>query len=378
MPHLGEYNPWLLYPLHRLVQYFFTNIRDEVATRTNPNNAIQFSVLSQPTVDPPTLAALNAFTSEILPGPGLTAGFVAGYFGARCVGAENVWALNSLIDLEAGSTGNATGIQVDVDNDQAADKGVGIRLDGIGAHDPYAAILVERTAGLWNRGIIVNDFDDYGLMVDSIAKNDAVGIRVNVLTGVGSPNVIQTSLNANGAFSVAHDPVIFMRKRTPEGAEAPGEVLHYWVHNDANERIRIGHDDIEFGAGGASALDTRLYRSLANQLRTPDQIVCDDGVVVKVKTGAHGDGDYTVDTNGLIGVDDTGAAEKLYFRAGGAWFFINKSGGLTFPENTCSVCGGLLEVDDVIVHKVDKKLPDGQTHAVPIHLKCAHTKDPVQ
>jgi len=44
------------------------------------------------------------------------------------------------------------------------------------------------------------------------------------------------------------------------------------------------------------------------------------------KEGAFSDTDFDCVKDGLIGIDTTLGAEKLYFRAHGEWFFINKSG----------------------------------------------------
>ncbi|KKM26367.1 hypothetical protein LCGC14_1585490 [marine sediment metagenome] len=42
---------------------------------------------------------------------------------------------------------------------------------------------------------------------------------------------------------------------------------------DANARARYAHDRIEFGAGGASALDVNLYRNAADELKTDDKFL---------------------------------------------------------------------------------------------------------
>ena len=117
--------------------------------------------------------------------------------------------------------------------------------------------------------------------------------------------------------------------------------------------------------------DANIYRSAADVLKTDDQIQAVDGLVVKVKTGAHSDADYTVDTDGLIGVDDSAGTERIYFRAGGSWFYINKSGGITWNELKCPKCNSVFEVGDEIVMVINKIMPKrGYVHAFPIHKKC--------
>ena len=49
---------------------------------------------------------------------------------------------------------------------------------------------------------------------------------------------------------------------------------------DANARARYAHDRIEFGAGGASALDVNLYRNAADELKTDDKFLVGAGLDV--------------------------------------------------------------------------------------------------
>lgn len=142
-----------------------TNPSSETTSQTNTENDIMVGILAQPTADPTIKSAWCAFTSEILGRAGLTKYLVGGYFGARGVAAENIWALNPLVRLNVGSTGNAIGIEVDVDNFQADGKMEGVTITGLGTFDPYAAIMIQRAAGKWQRGIWIKNTDKDHLLL---------------------------------------------------------------------------------------------------------------------------------------------------------------------------------------------------------------------
>ncbi len=65
-------------------------------------------------------------------------------------------------------------------------------------------------------------------------------------------------------------------------------------------------------------IDTNLYRSAANVLKTDDQFIAVDGVATKTKAGTPTDGDFaTTPPDGTIVVDST--ASKIWVRVGGTW-----------------------------------------------------------
>lgn len=131
-------------------------------------------------------------------------------------------------------------------------------------------------------------------------------------------------------------------------------------------RVRNITDAADLFRIAADTKNAELYGNLS----LSGQHSPSDGLVNPTKTGAFGDADFVVDSNGLIGIDDTGGSEKLYFRAGEAWFFINKSGGFTFPERNCPKCGDPFKVGDETQMVIDRDLKD-QFHAVPMHSKCS-------
>lgn len=90
--------------------------------------------------------------------------------------------------------------------------------------------------------------------------------------------------------------------------------------------------------------DIRLYRFAADHLRTDSIFECQElritdceapciasaciavNLSFPTKVGAFDDGDFECPKDGLIGIDETNGSERLYFRAHGNWFYINKSG----------------------------------------------------
>jgi hypothetical protein len=96
------------------------------------------------------------------------------------------------------------------------------------------------------------------------------------------------------------------------------------VGSEAYRRMVLDYQSLQFGAGTTDT-DAILYRNAANQFRTADQIVCDDGIVTKAKAGTISDADFTVDTTGLIGIDTTN--NRIYFRTGPAtWKYCAADG----------------------------------------------------
>ncbi|KKK94838.1 hypothetical protein LCGC14_2678820, partial [marine sediment metagenome] len=76
---------------------------------------------------------------------------------------------------------------------------------------------------------------------------------------------------------------------------------------DANARARYAHDRIEFGAGGASALDVNLYRNAASELKTDDKflVALDLEVGGNIIVGGLVDGVDIAAHPGLSGVHHT-------------------------------------------------------------------------
>lgn len=90
--------------------------------------------------------------------------------------------------------------------------------------------------------------------------------------------------------------------------------LAFRVGTESNYRIDIdAGGTINWGPGGATAVDTNLYRSAAGILKTDDIFQAVGGVVTSTSAGTPSaslsDGGLSVDTTNSI----------LYFRSGAAW-----------------------------------------------------------
>ncbi len=114
--------------------------------------------------------------------------------------------------------------------------------------------------------------------------------------------------------------------------------------------------------------DANLYRASANVLKTDDQLQASDGIVNKVVEGTVSDAYFTVNTDGLIGIDSLNG--RLYFRYGGSWHYCSQDGGFSFPERTCFKCGRPFKKGDRIVMEIDHFHSDGAPHALPCHFNC--------
>lgn len=137
---------------------------------------------------------------------------------------------------------------------------------------------------------------------------------------------------------------------------AAGKGFFIWTGSgDANASAHLGGSSIELGAGGATALDTRIQRTAATTLRI------DDGAsgAVNVYPGA--------DNVGQIGDPNN------------RWALVRAttitSGDMCFDDQTCQVCGQPFEEGDDLVLRVIRIEPDGDTgrrltRTVPAHHGC--------
>jgi len=86
----------------------------------------------------------------------------------------------------------------------------------------------------------------------------------------------------------------------------------------AEDRFYLGQTGkMEFG-GGVDPLDTNMYRSGPDLLKTDDRFQAVDGITTKVFAGTPTDGDFAqTPTDGTMVADTT--ASKLWIRFGGVW-----------------------------------------------------------
>lgn len=186
------------------IDYQLNELPVEVASQTNTQNAVIFNILAKILNDPLTKDAWNTFTSEIIGKSGLSKYLVAGYFGAKAPSgdASNLWALNPLVHLASGSTGNAIGIEVDVNNEQADGKGSGVTIVSGRSKKPYVGIHVKKGASGANfqTGVFIADSD-----LPLAINNDAGIGRIHLKTGTaGNRGVLKLWDATAGAWKYAY------------------------------------------------------------------------------------------------------------------------------------------------------------------------------
>ena len=130
-----------------------------------------------------------------------------------------------------------------------------------------------------------------------------------------------------------------------------------YIYSDADGYIRIVAD-------AGIKLDAITTMQAGMQLNAAA-----DGVVTLVKAGAITDGDFTTDTDGLIGIDSLNG--RIYYRYGGGWHYSSQDAGFSFPEKTCVRCGLPFAMDDEVKMVIDGFATDGAPHAVPVHGGCS-------
>lgn len=165
----------------------FTGYGKMPTTLTNPYHQLiqNYQVLKPDTVDQnrgygySTISAEIAPTSTFFPG----AAAVAGYFGAisPTSGSSFIWALNPIVHLSSGFSGNGIGIEVDIDNYQSDFSGQGILITGLGNYRPQVALKIERAGGgtvpAWSTGISINNFE-HGILMNGVYTNAVMGLEI--------------------------------------------------------------------------------------------------------------------------------------------------------------------------------------------------------
>jgi hypothetical protein len=166
--------------------------------------------------------------------------------------------------------------------------------------------------------------------------------------------------------------------RTSDGFMADGG-LYVWRTGQALEFKRLADTQPRFtvddsgshawGAGGVTAVDTNLYRSAADRLKTDDQLHAVDGLVTKTKAGVLADGDFTAGAlDGLLGVDTT--AGKLMFRSGGAWKTLDPAAGGSDPYTEITK-GADQDVTNNAVRQNDTALTFAVANGDLLHVEFA-------
>jgi len=309
-----------------VVNYRFTNPNSETLC-SNPNNAVMFNVVSEPTNDP-TTGAWNAVTADITGAAGMTKYLVAGYFGADSGTSDCLlWGLNPLVNIAAGAgaAANAIGVEIDVNNSKANSLGHGLTVEGTGAFDCSHAIWIKRAgAGEWEYGITfqqvkilavdmqgdystaamkwvpASDTEDTfyyitdaadvntilavkkgGLFIDQIAafignflefKHDGTAIykmdKDGVMTFGGDVVMKRYSANIFGLV----DDIFFSQFDNAADTFIAANVVA-----DSDYRFLVQANGTILMGSGAAVGDTNLYRGGANLLKTDDEFMAVSG-----------------------------------------------------------------------------------------------------
>lgn len=113
--------------------------------------------------------------------------------------------------------------------------------------------------------------------------------------GPGGASAVDTNLYRWGANILKTDgQIVAARSDGAAGfffnpATATGFVFESYVGVESNPRMRVTYDGaISWGAGGASALDTNLYRSAANTLKTDDALIVTSSIMSNNSGGGAG------------------------------------------------------------------------------------------
>ena len=191
-------------------------------------------------------------------------------------------------------------------------------------------------------------------------------IYANLGTGAGSftGNFIEFQEDSVDRFIVTADGHVMTFKA------AAGAGFSVLLTGDTYERCQLMNWGLQLGPGNAGS-DTNLYRNAANQWVTDDQLVAIDGLATKVVADAVDDGDFTVDTDGLLAIDSTN--HRIYFRYSGGWHYCNQDAGYQIPadEKTCPLCKKAITVGQCTAGWVNDTMADGALHGLYVHLKCA-------
>ena len=96
---------------------------------------------------------------------GATGNKVGVYSALRSATGNNIWGANPLVQADSGFTGQAIGIEVDLNNNSADTDFIwGMLINGTSSYKPNAAIVIEHQDETYDTGIQI-DNSDYGIVV---------------------------------------------------------------------------------------------------------------------------------------------------------------------------------------------------------------------
>lgn len=114
-------------------------------------------------------------------------------------GSSDIWALNTLLQMDAGWSGtHAICVEVDVNNSKAHNIGQGISVVGIGTYNPWSAFSCGYSGGgIWQRGISLSQVN---VGIEVIQATGATGVLMQLYS---SGPTIKAYIENNGNMWIA-------------------------------------------------------------------------------------------------------------------------------------------------------------------------------
>ena len=192
-----------------------------------------------------------------------------------------------------------------------------------------------RLGGAFSLGVDASDSNKFKIFPgDGISGTNVFSIDASGTTTISSLNMgAQNFMENSGIISWIDMPVTSL---SPNGT-----VHSYSAQLDGNPFITIygksnGAGGITNGAVGIGDSTPAALFTVGEgdlfQVNSLGQAMATDGFVNKVVSGACSDNNFTTDTDGLLCIDSSSGAERIYFRAGGVWSYVAKSGGFQIPN----------------------------------------------
>ena len=232
-------------------------------------------------------------------------------------------------------------------------------------------------------GIDNSDSDKFKIYSgDGLGGGDEFVIDSNGVTTIANLNLGAVSFDTDAG-------IVSWADLTVTSGASSGTVESYSAQIDGTSFLTIyAQSD---GAGGLT--------TTASAVKADVQLdATADGLATKVVAGNCSDTNFNRDTDGLLCIDSTGGSERLYFREGGAWNYIAKTGGFqipnyeTAPQNKLTneaegfleqnledishypeYLSSRLEPGELLIPYVDEYLSDGAVHG--LYARFADVKD---